>query len=461
MNTPNDEFDVSILDRLSGREWPPKGKDDDALEITYRPASEFKVEPIRWLWPGWLAGGKLHILAGAPGTGKTTVALALAATLTLAGRWPDGTTAPRGRVMIWSGEDDPADTLVPRLMATGADLSRVDIITGTTDGDGSRGFDPGNDMKPLAEAIALMDEPPSLLIVDPIVSAVAGDSHKNAEVRRALQPLVELAMLRRCAVLGITHFSKGTAGRDPVERVTGSLAFGALARIVLAAAKLPDEEGGGRILARGKSNIGKDDGGFRYDLQVVEPRPGIETTCVLWGEAIEGTARELLGQAELSTADPDERDALDDAKGFLKMMLADGPVPAKQIKREASDAGHAERTLKRAKQALGVEATKDGYQGKWVWTLPSKGAKDAKEGKGGQDFRTGNDGTLCNVWPPLAPFGHPQPEDPTTNPTTPNLSTGHEKLSPGATRAEVEAWLDATGETDTVTRNEVLANYGF
>ena len=101
-----------------------------------------------------------------------------------------------------------------------------------------------------------------MLIVDPVVSAVAGDSHKNTEVRRALQPLVDLAADCQCALLGITHFSKGGQGSDPSQRVIGSVAFTAVARVVLVAAKVKSEDGEDtRILARSKSNIGPDDGG--------------------------------------------------------------------------------------------------------------------------------------------------------------------------------------------------------
>lgn len=378
------------------REPRPNSKPIDTGSVTVTNASAIKVEPISWAWPGWLARGKLHIIAGAPGTGKTTVGMALAATVTLGGRWPDGTKADQGHVMIWSGEDDPKDTLVPRLIAAGADLSRVHIVTGYTDSEGSRSFDPSRDAVALADHIADMNPPPSLLIVDPIVSAVAGDSHKNAEVRRALQPLVDLALVRRCAVLGVSHFSKGSAGQDPVNRVTGSLAFGALARVVLATAKLPDEEGGGRILARAKSNIGPDSGGFAYELDVCEAGQGIETTRVLWGEVLEGSARDLLGAAE-TQSDPDERSALEDAKEFLRSLLAKGPVPSKQLMRDAHEAGHAERTLKRAKKVLGVEATKSGMKAPWMWSLPAKGAKDAEEC---HQTRTGNHGPLRESWPP-------------------------------------------------------------
>ena len=129
------------------------------------------------------------------------------------------------------------------------------------------------------------------MIIDPIVSAILGDSHKNAEVRRGLQPLADLAITMGCALLGITHFSKGTAGRDPVERLTGSLAFGVLARIVFVAVKQQKENENGRtvrLFLRAKSNIGKDNGGFEYELEQAElnSHPGIVTSYVLWGSLL-------------------------------------------------------------------------------------------------------------------------------------------------------------------------------
>lgn len=337
---------------------------------------DLKPEAIQWVWPGWLAAGKLHILGGAPSTGKTTIGMAMTATVTTGGNWPDGTYSPSGNVVIWTGEDDPRDTLAPRLILAGADMSRVYFVGDVTDGNGKRAFDPARDMKPLADKLAEIGNV-RLLIVDPIVSAIAGDSHKNAEVRRGLQPLVDLAGLMRCALVGITHFSKGTGGRDPIERITGSLAFGALARVVLVAARHQEEGEDGRtvrVLLRAKSNIGLDDGGFEYDLQQGElsDHPGVVSSFVRWGVPVEGAARELLATAD-AIADDGEGGTLGDAERFLSDLLSDGSLPTKVIKADADGAGYSWATIRRAQKSLGIDARREGGIGKsgsWVWVLP-------------------------------------------------------------------------------------------
>jgi putative DNA primase/helicase len=348
----------------------------DGVEVKLFCAAAVTCEPIRWLWRQWLAQGKLHILAGAPGTGKTTIAIALAAVISRGGTFPDGTRAPRGNVLIWSGEDDWADTLAPRLKAAGADLSRVHFVGDTTGDDEPRPFDPAKDLAALETAAAQLGDI-KLLIADPVVSAVTGDSHKNTEVRRALQPIVYLAQRLDCAVLGISHFSKGTAGREPLERVTGSVAFGALARIVLVAAK--GAEGDPRLLARAKSNIGPDGGGFAYELKPVE-FDGLETSAVEWGAALEGTARELLGDAEIVADSP-----RDDAGQWLSEVLGNQSVPVKAIKSEANAAGVSWRTVERAKSELGVIAERVSAGnvggGHWEWRLPDSPTGNTANGK--------------------------------------------------------------------------------
>ncbi|WP_295608876.1 AAA family ATPase, partial [uncultured Lamprocystis sp.] len=282
--------------------------------------------------------------------------LSFAAILTRGAHWPDGTAAPLADMAMWSGEDTPADVLVPRLIAAGADPARVHLVSGFTSERGARAFDPATDIAALAVRLARMDPPPALLIVDPLVSAVTGDSHKNAEVRSALQPLVDLAAAHGVAVLGVSHFSKGTQGRDPTERVTGSLAFGALARVVMATARIAGELGGGCILVRAKSNLGPDAGGFGYhlDLAALAEYPGISATRVLWGEVLEGSARDLLSRAD-ARADPDTTGEASDVEVFIRSCLADGPVSAKQMQEDASGAGYSWDRVKRTAHRLGVE----------------------------------------------------------------------------------------------------------
>ena len=345
-------------------------RDDVCDDVRLLCASAIVSRPIRWLWRGWLARGKFHVLAGAPGTGKTTIGLSIAAAITSGRMLPDGTRAEIGNVLVWSGEDDPADTLKPRLVAAGADVSRVFFVGNVGHGEEARPFDPARDLAGLERAAETVGNI-ALLIADPVVSAVSGDSHKNTEVRRALQPMVHLATRLDCAVLGISHFSKGTAGRDPVERVTGSIAFGALARVVMVTAK-GDEDA--RLLARAKSNIGPDGGGFGYTLEQVQA-DRIDTSLVVWGQPLEGTARELLGDFEPITDSP-----RDDAIEWLVAMLAGAEVPVKTLKAEASGAGLSWRTVERAKSELGVVAEpvgkSDGSRGVayWTWSLPNKTA---------------------------------------------------------------------------------------
>jgi putative DNA primase/helicase len=327
--------------------------------------SSLKPEPIRWLWPGWLPLGKLVLLAGEPGTGKTTAALSFAATISSGGTFPDGSVCLKGDVLIWSGEDDPTDTLLPRLIAAGADITHTFFVGNVSLLGQSRPFDPAKDA---AELLDAAQELPNLraIIFDPVVNAVSGDSNKNAEVRRALQPLVDFAAKVGAVLIGITHFSKGGAGFDPTTRVIGSVAFAAVARVVMVCAKTRGESGEERrVLARSKSNLGPDNGGFAYSIEEVQALPGIWACRTAWGKAVDGSARELLAE----TADADQDGAGAEAIEFLKGVLLDGPTPAKTVMDEAKEAGISPITVRRAAQKLGVQKRKEGMNTGWYWSL--------------------------------------------------------------------------------------------
>lgn len=340
---------------------------EDARVVMIRCGADIKPQPIDWLWPGWLPAGKLTILAGSAGTGKTTLALGLSAVITTGGRWPDGSICNRiGNVLIWSSEDVADDTLVPRLIASGADMARCHFIEGIAKNGETLSFDPSQDIPELHRAVCRIGGV-SLLLIDPIVSAVAGDMHRANDVRRSLQAVVDFAEAHGCGVIGITHFAKGGAGKAPQDRVIGSQAFGALARMVLVTAK---EEGcNRRVMARAKSNIAPDDGGVAYSLDLVTIAGGIEATHAVWEGIIEGTAREILGDVEHDESGGDGGERLD-AEQFLCSLLADGPVSTKQVKADAAGAGYAWRTIERVKRDLGIEAAKAGMKDGWQWMLP-------------------------------------------------------------------------------------------
>lgn len=350
--------------------------------------ADLKPEPVRWLWQNWLAMGKLHILAGAPGQGKTTIALTLAAAVTSGGRWPDGSRCPSGNVLIWSGEDDPADTLLPRLLAAGADRNRCYFVRGTEVGGEVQSFDPARDMAAMEQQAQVIGGI-KLLVVDPVVSAVAGDGHKNNEVRRSLQPLVDLASRLGAAVVGISHFSKGGAGADPASRVVGSVAFTAVARVVLVAAKVKKEDGEERrILARSKSNIGPDDGGFEYQIEQSMPLPGIQASYVTWGQSVEGTARELL-----QDIDEQPKSEADDAVEMLRAELtAEVWTGADVASKPLLAAGFTKKQIWAASKKLGVLRQKGGMKGGWYWRLP-KGRGEPASGPPAQDSIEDSEGS--------------------------------------------------------------------
>jgi RecA-family ATPase len=349
----------------------PAAPPHDTAKVELQSAASIVPQTIEWLWPGWLARGRLHLLAGQPGAGKATLALEFAATISSGGVWPDGAGTKQARVVIWSGEDDPADTLVPRLIAAGADLRRVHFVRGAREGGRPRGFDPARDMSALEKEVQRVGDV-ALVVIDPVALVATKDSHKNAETRRDLQPLADLCRATGAAALGVHHLAKGTAGREPQERLIGSVAFAAVARVVLIAAKRAGQEGAAperRILMRAKSNIGSDQGGFAYRLEQIEleQHAGVFASRAVWGEPIGGTARDALADAERLA---DERRPVEKAKDFLLDLLADGPIGPKQVKSAADGNGHSWATIRRAKDALRVEARKTGFGDEWAWSLP-------------------------------------------------------------------------------------------
>jgi hypothetical protein len=336
------------------------GKEHDDRRILVQSGEELTMEKIEWLWSGWLARGKFHLLAGGKGAGKSTILFDLMARITAGTTWPDGTPAPLGDVMVWSGEDGIQDTILPRFYAAGGVRSRIKFPTTTMVDGVARRFDPSTDIDALIDAAAQL---PQLLFVmiDPVVLALPtrSDSHKNTETRRGLQPLVDFAEQRGIALMGVTHFTKGTEDRDPVERVTGSLAFGALARCVWGASA--DDDGRQRRLVRIASNIGPNGGGIEYTLfQAPLPDHDFSAQRVDWGAQLKGSARDLLSAAK--------RSAQAEAAAFLTAFLSDGAKPQREVKEAAEAHCHSWGTIRLTQKKLGIKPAKSGKS--WLWALP-------------------------------------------------------------------------------------------
>lgn len=195
----------------------------------------------------------------------------------------------------------------------------------------------------------------------PVVAVVPAsrDSHKNSETRAGLQPVVDFAEATLAAVIGITHFTKGTTGKDPIERITGSLAFGALPRLVMGTAKEFSRWPPAHLCPRY---------GFGYDL-VPEPiyeHPDIVATRVVWLEELEGSARELLATAE--APEDGKPTKIEQAKQLLQEILAKGEHAQTEIMERAKAEGISEKTMRRAKDELHVNSHKIGKAG-WFWFL--------------------------------------------------------------------------------------------
>ena len=362
----------------NGAPAPPNGRSSSTIDgLVYINASQVIPRAVRWLWKGRIPRGKVSIIAGDPGLGKSQVCASIASIVTNGSLWPvDRTPCDEGSVVILSAEDDPEDTIRPRLEAAGADISRVTILQAvkydTQDsGTAERTFNLGEDLIKLRELLTHLSDV-RLVIIDP-VSAYLGitDSHKNAEVRAMMAPLAALASNCDCSILLVSHLTKGQAG-SVLSRIQGSVAFGAAARAVWGVTKDHDNPQR-RLFMPMKNNLGRDDTGLAYTiescrLEAPEDDEPIETSRIMWEPDSITISAEDAFSMHLNN---EERGQVSDAKEFLRGLLMDGPMKTTDIKKDAEGAGHHWATIRRAKDQLGVTAKKDGFRDPWMWALPS------------------------------------------------------------------------------------------
>jgi hypothetical protein len=367
---------ISALDRYlqsDGQDWaedkrgdaweaPKAGRTPAKPNATGTLLSEVAPERVEWLWPGRIPLGKLSIIDGDPGLGKSVLTLDLAARTTQNLPMPDGTKGQAGGVVLLSAEDGLADTIVPRLVAAGAD--RECIVALETVGDGADRRVPTlpEDIMYLVEAIGRVDA--ALVIVDPLMAYLGNgvNAHRDQDCRRALLPLAAMAHEIGVAVVIVRHLNKGT-GASPIYRGGGSIGIIGAARSGLLVAKDPDVPDR-RILASTKCNLAPLPPSLAYDLSTADNG----ALRIGWMGPSPHTAESLLAAPK----DDEDRGALQDAQEVLGSVLSAGSLPAQEVKCEARKAGLSERTLLRAKAALGIKSRRVGYSkgGVWHWELP-------------------------------------------------------------------------------------------
>ena len=348
-----------------------------------------QVEPssVSWLWAGLIPLGTLSIVAGSPGWGKSTLALGLCARATR-GQLPGALEGEPVSVAYVSAEDSLAHTLVPRLQAAGADLARCHLFehvakNGRHGDEQTPSIRIPDDLPLIASWIA--DTDARVLVLDPVVAMISGalNTHKDADTRRALAPLMHLADERQMAVLTVLHLNKSVE-QDALSRISGSVGFGGAARSVLLFAGDPEdpegENGSRRVLAHVKCNLGVRQRSLSYTIEprTIDGSSGpIETSIVVRQGYAEQSANDLTGGPTSASA----ATARIEAEDFLRVELADGPVLSTELTRRADDLAISERTLKRAKNALKVRSRKT--QTGWTCELPAETVKSANRSPSG------------------------------------------------------------------------------
>lgn len=332
--------------------------------------SDVQPERVRWLWPGHIALGKLTIIDGDPGLGKSLVTCDLAARVTTNASMPDGSAGDlqeSAGVLFLSAEDGLADTIRPRLDAAGADSDLIGARVYVSD----EGQGVGAERLPTLADISILESDitatrAKLVIIDPLMAHLPDgvNANRDQDIRRALTPLSKLAESTGAAIVVVRHLNK-LGGGNPLYRGGGSIGIIGAARTgLLVAADPGDETGTRRVLAVTKSNLAAPAPALAYRLATTDEG---KVPYVKWEGHTEHTAASLLAGPQ----DPQERDALAEAVEFLRIFLADGSQPSDDVFSEAKKAGVSVATLKRAKVKLSIQPHKQGFgkEGQWFWEL--------------------------------------------------------------------------------------------
>ena len=341
--------------------------------------SDVKPEEVRWLWKPYIPIGKVTLLEGDPESGKSYLSLAIAARVTKGQGLPAyGTQPSQGRtprnVLLLTGEDGTADTVVPRLLKVGGDSARVFQFTGIIQTKDGKDFETSITLDAVLHIeAALKQHQPELVVVDPFQSFLGShvDMHRANEIRPVLDGLGRLATTYGCAIVLIRHLKKDTAG-GANYRGLGSIDIYAAARSVLLAGKNPlppstteslntdiagklKDEKTRCVFAQSKCSLTKSGPAIAY---------GIDEAGLTLNGPVHVTADDILQvRPKLSERGGPEE--------FLMKFLGDGAKPAKEVKQVGAENGFSEKQLGKAAARLGVTKKPAGFRQDWQWKLPA------------------------------------------------------------------------------------------
>ncbi len=390
------EIKVELTRLIKGATaWEPKEKD---LEMPQEEPSGLVMldtvtpEPINWLWQGRIPLGKLSVIDGDPGLGKSTVTLDLVARVSRGASMPDSGPGVSGGAVLLTLEDGLADTIVPRLKAADADLSRIAALQTIHDEEGKPRFPTVEDVEVIKRTCRKVQA--KIVVVDPLMAHLGGkvNSWRDQDIRGALTPLCKLADEIGVAVIVVRHLNKASGGQA-IYRGGGSIGIIGAARCAYLVAKDPEDEGR-RILAGVKNNLAPLPPSLSFSLKEVDG-----ASRVVWGGVSNHGADALLA----IPSSPEERKALDEAKEFLRVLFSNGAVESKEAQRQARAAGIADATLRRAKKALSIRVEKQSFKGGWAWVLSEDDQDVRRCSSQNDEHLRGEMSTFGEKEPPKAP----------------------------------------------------------
>lgn len=349
------------------------------LKLT--PASDIEPEPVIWAWErevgeGRIPAGALTLAAGREGTGKSSFGIWLAAQVSR-GLLPGSFYGKPRNVLYAAVEDSWSRTLVPRLIAAGADLDRVFRVDVEDVMHGETMISLPLDVRLMEAAIEEHDV--AALIIDPLMSTLGTgtDAHRTQDVRQALEPLVRMAERTRALTLGIAHFNKA-GGNDPSQLISGSGAFKDLARAVIVFARDRDNEQ--QVMQQVKNSLGRllDMPSLSYQIEsadVVTPKGIANVGRLVFTGISERSVEETLS----ASGDGEEAGERAEAVTWLLRYLIDagGEASRKDIMQAGRALSFSDSTIKRAKGKAKITSTeRDGFQGGVIWVHPDFGQLD-------------------------------------------------------------------------------------